>query len=365
MTPLSAEGLLYVAAAIGLLTLGVGVVTVATAGWYHRRDGRQAATRARLKDQLLERLFEPDPQWDGWVQGLSSGERRELRHVLERYLRQLRGTEHDRLCALARTLGIQDAAVRDLEVERKRVRALTWLALLNADVSVDRLRKYCTDTPRERAGAARILYESEAPEAGRLGTDLLVGEGDRPLSAFGLDTLYRLNDGTETPLLDLFPAAVEAWDTPVLVQVLLALRYASIDTQGDRLGWLPELVSHKSARVRATTVGVIERHGWRAPTRQRLDIEALVADADPSVRTNTYLLLVSWGDQQSAAQLRACLDRAFDQQLLEVVRALWLHPAAGLPEPTERTRPVVNWVRADGAVTGVRGRTWGVGAAWA
>ncbi|MBX0285974.1 hypothetical protein [Haloarcula salinisoli] len=362
---LSADVLLAAAVVIGVLTLGVGVVTVATAGWYHRRDGRRAATRARLKDRLLERLFEPDPQWDEWVGTLSPAERRQVRPVLERYLRQLRGSEHARLCELARTLGIQAEAKRNLAVGRKRIRALTWLALLDAPVPVDRLREYCTDTPRVRAGAARVLYESEAPEASRIGTELLFEDTDQPLSAFGLDTLYRLNDGAETPLLDQFPAALDAWDTPILVQTLLVLRYASIDAPSGRLDWLPDLLTHESPRVRATTIGVIERHGWRASTRDRLDIEALVADADPSVRTNTYMLLASWGDEQSAAQLRTALGGAFDSQLLDAVRALWLHPSAGLPEPTERTGPVVDWVRADAAITGQRGRLWGVGAAWA
>lgn len=364
-TAVLTERLLVVAAvAIAVVTLGVGLVTVATAGWYHRQRRRREAARDRMKGQFLERLFDPDPDWEGWVDGLSAAERRAVRTLLEEYLRQLRGSEHERLCELGRALGIQAAARRNLATPRKRFRALTWLALLEAEVPVERLSEYCLDTPRHRAGAARVLYENGHPDAGQTGTDLLVGDGDQPLSAFGLDTLYRLNEGDATPLLSLFPAAAEDWETPLLVQALFTLRYASVGDP-DRLEWLLDLLTHESPRVRTAAIAVVERHGWRGQFRQRVDVDRLVTDPDPSVRTDAYLLLASWGDDRSADRLRACLDGAFDTQLLALVRALSVHPRAGLPEPTERTRPVVDWVRADAAVTGERDRVWGGDSAWA
>jgi len=366
MTAVPTDGPLFVAAAvIALVTLLVGAVTMATAGWYQFQRRRRSPIRDRMKTGLLERLFGPEPGWTEWVDGLSRAERRELRAVLEEYLRKLRGTEHDRLCSLARALGIQAEAKRNLDRRRHRFRALTWLALLQEEVDPDRLVECCAGSPRERAGAARVLHESGHPEAGRAGTELLIGDGERPLAVFGLDTLFRLNDGAETPMLSRFPAAIEEWDRYLLIQTLVALRYVSFDEPAGSLDWLVELLDHESSRVRSTTVGVIERHSWRAAFREQVDVGALVTDPEPAVRRNSYLMLAAWGDEEAAERLHECVNIAFDQQLVEVVRALWLHPGAELPERTERVGPVVDWVLADAAVTGRGNRIWGDSAAWA
>lgn len=362
MRVLVTESLLVrVALGIAALTAVVGIVTLITAGWYHRRHRTEMALRDRLKNELLERLFEPDPGWRQWVETLSNPERRQLRQLLDGYLRQLRGTEHDKLRGLAVELGIPEEARRNLASGRKRFRALTWLALLNEPVGLDRLEQYCTDRPRDRAGAARVLYESFAPDAAQEGTELLLGDRTHPLSAFGLDTLYRLNNGSETPLLTV-ANEFDAWDERLVVQVLTVLRYCSIPSD-DRLGFLPELLTHESARIRAATVGVIERHGWHESFRARIDIGRLLADPDATVRSDSYLLLASLGDAWSAAWLqRTMTDESAD--LLALVRALSAHPRIELPEGNPRFDPFVDWVRAEDRVSRRR-RIWGVKAAWA
>ena len=360
---LTGSALFFAAAAIGIVTIAVGIATMATAVWFHYRGRRRESARKRVQSELFERLFAADPEWNPWVGTLSRVERRQLRTLLDEYLRQLRGTEHDRLCDLGSALGISERAKRNLSTDRKRLRALTWLALLEEPVEPERLERYCRDEPQHRAGAARVLHRSGHPDAPEIGTDLLVGDGERSLTAFGFDTLSQLNNGTETPLLASLEAGSDAWNERLLVQALLVLRHCNISDPGGRLGWLPALLTHDSPRVRAAAVGVLERHGWREQLEREIDIGALLGDVDGAVRRDTYLLLASWGDERSAALLRRALDTEDETDMLALVRALVSHPRIDPSEAPDRFEPFVQWVRADEAV-GRRRHVWGVSAAW-
>jgi hypothetical protein len=356
-------GLAWIAVGIALATLGVGAATMVVTIRHHLGSSRVESARDRVQAELFERLFATDPDWEAWIQTLSRAERRQVETLLEEYLRRLRGTEHARLRDLGTALGIPTRARRELADGGGRFRALTWLALLEEPVDPTRLEACCTDTPRHRAGAARVLYRSGHPDAAAAGTDILLGDGDRPLTAFGMDTLYRLNDGTDTPLLSRLESDADAWNQRLVVQALLVVRYCNIADPGERLGWLPEVLESESPRVRAAAVGVVERHGWRDHLQDEIDIEALLADPDPAVRRETYQLLASWGDERSAAWLREALETDTEQDMLALVRAFLVHPRTELPESIERLEPFVEWVRADESV-GRRRRVWGVSAAW-
>lgn len=358
---LADTALVWTALGIALLTLGVGAVTMGTAGVLQYRHRRNRTVEDRLRTELFERLFASDPEWDAWVGGLSRLERRRLRRLLEEFLRKLRGTEHRRLRGLGEALGVQARARRDLKRGRRRFRALTWLALLHESVEPDRLEACCTGDSQLRAGAARVLHEADHPDAPRAGTDLLVtGES---LTVFGLDTLYQLNEGTETPLLSLLETGVDDWNDRLLVQVLIVLRYCNIANPRGRLGWLPALLAHDSPRVRAAAVGVLERHGWREQFQAQVNIGALVSDPDASVRHDTYLLLASWNTEHSAGLLRGALESAPDEDLLALARACSLHSRVDLSALPARFDPYVEWVRGDEAVGRGR-RVWGVSTAW-
>lgn len=351
---------LGLAAVTGLL----GAVTITMAWWKGRKHDRVSETLDQLQEQLLERLFETDPDWNAWIAELSGVERRQLQLLTDQYLRRLRGTEFERLYELAEALGLPAQAKRDLDSGRGRFRALTWLALLQEPVTLERLKRCCTGTQRERAGAARLLFESNHADAPELGTNLLIGDGHQPLSAFGLDTLYRLNNGTETPILARVAEQGPELDTRLLVQVLMVLRFCSVSEPPERLALLGDLFDHETPQVRAATVGVIERHGWREPFQSRIDIDELLADPAPTVRYDVYHLLASWGSEESAALLRDALNAADDHELLAVMRAISIHPRASLPEPTGRLEQFVQWVKADEAVARRKEPKWGVGAAW-
>lgn len=357
--------LLWVAASISVVTVAVGAVTVSMAWWHTRKRRRATATREGLKGSLFERLFEPDPDWAAWIDDLSDAERKQLKPLIEAHLRRLRGSEYERLQQLAQQLGIQSKAKRDIEAGRNRFRALTRLALLEEPVDIDRLDDCCTETQRHREGAARLLFESDHPDGAAVGTELLIGAGTHPLSAFGMDTLYRLNNGARTPLLSSVPEDVTAWDSRLLVQVLTVLRYCSVSEAPEELGWLVETLAHDLPQVRAATVGVIERHGWREPFQRRIDIDSLLADPEPTVRYDVYQLLASWGSETSAAWLHEQLDVAEAREMLAVVRALWRHPRASLPDSNGRVEPFVAWVQAEALIDQRRERVWGVSAAWA
>ncbi len=360
---LTGSTLFLAAAAIGIVTIAVGIATMGTAVWFHYGGRRRKSARKRVQSELFERLFAADPEWNTWVGTLSRVERRQLRTLLDEYLRQLRGTEHDRLCELGQALGIPDRSRRNLSSDRKRFGALTWLALLEEPVEPDRLERYCRKEPQHRAGAARVLHRAGHPEAAELGTDLLVADGEQPLTAFGFDTLYQLNNGTETPLLESLADGFESWNERLLVQILLVLRHCNISDPGGRLEWLPALAAHDSPRVRAAAVGVLERHGWREQLERDVDIAALLDDVEGGVRQDTYLLLASWGNDRSAALLRLALDTEDETDMLALVRAFVSHPRIDPSAAPDRFEPFVEWVRADEAV-GRRRHVWGVSAAW-
>lgn len=353
--------LVWAAAAIALLALGVGLLTLGTSLWLYYTRGRNERVRETLRTELFERLFADDPDWEAWVETLSRVERARLRVLLDEHLRKLRGTEHDRLRGLASALGIPDRAARNVRRGQNQFRALTWLALLKEPVDPDRLASSCTMTPQLRAGAARVLHESDHPDAAVVGTELIVDSDS--LTAFGLDTLYRLNNGIETPLLDILAAEADEWDERLLVQVLIVLRYCDIADPDGRLDWLPPVLDHDSPQVRAAAVGVVERHGWREQFQTRIGIGTLLGDPEPAVRRDTYLLLSSWNTDRSAAWLRWALATADDVDGLALARAHLVHPRTDVSNSPQWLEPFVDWAVAEEAV-GRRRRMWGVSAGW-
>jgi hypothetical protein len=358
------EFLMWAATGITVVAFSVGGVTMVLSVWYQYRSRRREEIRERIQPELFERLFSAeDPEWSEWVETISKAERRQLEHLLDEYVRKLRGTERDRLRELGMALDIQNRARTNLEDDRKRFGALTWLALLEAPVDPERLEACCSESPRLRAAAARVLHEGDTPNGSRAGTELLV-DGDS-LTAFGMDTLYRLNNGTGTPLLSLLEADADTWNERLLVQVLIVLRYCNIADPGGRLEWLPELLEHDSPRIRAAAVGVLERHGWRETFQSRIDIETLLGDSEATVRHDTYLLLAAWNTEQSAVWLRRALTTVEEKtDTLALVRAYRAHSRTDLSVLPPRFDPFVEWVTADEAVSRHRS-VWGVSAAWA
>ncbi|OYR82829.1 hypothetical protein DJ84_09495, partial [Halorubrum ezzemoulense] len=151
--------------------------------------------RAALRGELLDRLYGRDePAWNEWVAGLSAVERDELESVLDAYLRQLEGRDAAELAELGTALGIPERARGEIADGDywDRSHALVWLALLRDAPDRDLLRAHCTETARERAAAARVLYAAGTDDCAATGADLLLRDDPDPFSVFGVDTLYRV-----------------------------------------------------------------------------------------------------------------------------------------------------------------------------
>lgn len=350
ITWILADAVRAVALGLTLMAIVLGSATILLSVVRARRDRRRKEKRDVVREELLDRLFEPDPQWDEWVNQLSSAERRELCWVLDAYLRRFRGAERESLCTLADALGIPDNARENLASGRGQFRSLTWLAALGEPIDYSVLETHCTDTPRERAAAARLLYEtaSDVEAAGRRGTDILVGDGSEPLSVFGLDTLYRLNRGAATPLLSNALAAADTWSLRFRIQVLIVLRVCHADAPDEHFEWILPLVSHESPRLRTAATLALEQHGRRPALREEIEVDDHFADPSLSVRQATYYALTAWGDENAAQWLKWALFTEQNQRgLLTVVRALATHPRVDSLSETGAIAPYQKWVRAE------------------
>lgn len=327
--------------------VGIGLVTYGLSVQRDRRDDLREDARDRVRHGLFDRLGGEEPGWEAWVGRLSHRERRALRGLLDGLLRDLRGREREQLVGLGLALGLDDRARANLGSDRihVRLRALAWLALLEEPVDENRLFETCADDPRTRAAAARLLHACDHPRAGEFGTSLLIWEGGRPLSVFGLDTLYVLNRAGSTPLLYRGSTDAADWDSALLVQVCTVLRHCpSTDAPTEAFDWLRGLLAHDSPTVRAAAVGAFAGRGWRPALRERIDAEALVADPDPAVREAAYGLLAAWGDRTATELLEGAVrGEENDRCRLVAVRSLY---GNGVDAGDGRTWA---WVRAEEA----------------
>jgi len=323
------------------LLLSVVVLTLGLSVREARQRRRRNAVRESLHDELLTRLYDAgDPEWEAWVGTLGATERDVLETLLDDHLRRLKGADVESLRALGDALGIEERARADRNAsdEFVRLRALTWLTLLRApsdDADAERPR-----TRRERAAVARWLYETDAdPDRG---IDALLGGADESLSAFGVDTLYRITERRPEAVV---AAARDRRDWPVdlITQVVLVCRYAGSGVAGTDLSWIVSLLEHEAVRVRVEAALTLATFGWRDPIADRALLERLTADESPRARAAVYTMLGAWGDPESTGVLREALaEESNDRARLAGARAL---VDAGVPEveTPEPARPARRW----------------------
>lgn len=345
-----------------VLILGGGIVAFFL--WTKFRQQKSKSLRKELQSELFERLFSSDPNWKTWENDLSRSERRELQTLLNDSLRKIEGEDYDRLRELASVLGIPERARRNLNNPGRRYRALTWLALLGESVEPHKVINACKENPKLRDAGARILLRSGHPDGPEKGTQLLVDNGTQPLTTMGMDTLYRLNNGVETPLLsDLEKGEIRNWNHSFLVQILLVLMNCMLSRALERPNWLFDLLEHKSSQVRLATVGVLQNLGWQEEIRRKIDIEQLIHDPDQNIRRKSYFLLASWGNETSLEWLRNTLDHEEPGDRFSIVKAFHLHPEGNLSELPDPFSNFVDWVRAERKVDSSR-RIWEMSKTW-
>lgn len=301
-----------VAAIIGSLVLSVLFLTVGLSLVRARNRRRREAVREHLRGGLLERLYDPgDPGWAEWVDSLSERERFVLENLLEEYLRELEGADVERLRGLGPALGINDRARTRLESgdAYARLDALTWFALLGDAPSVSTLERHCTGTSRERAAATRALYVTDRENVATVGVDLLLSDSPEPFSVFGVDTLYRVAETDPGPLFARTVADYRKWDPALQAQVLLVARRLNTVVGDADLSWIIDLAASPVERTRIEAIRTLGGFGWRQSLREQVDIDALVSDPSPMVRTSVYRMLGEWDDQNATdALLRTVAD---------------------------------------------------------
>ncbi|MFB6150408.1 MAG: HEAT repeat domain-containing protein [Haloarculaceae archaeon] len=304
------------------LVVGLALATAfyLTVGWSVYRsvaDDRRERVRDDLEDALLDRLFDPDADWDEWVAGLSGLERDVVESLLDEYLRELDGADADRLRGLGEALGIPDRARRRLEGgdEFDRLHALTWLTLLRRSEPF-RAAAFEPETARERATAARLLYECDALDGAGEGVSILLDDVDEALPVFGQDTLYRIAREEPGPLLAAADDDHSEWPTEVLTQVLAVCRYLDTSVESADLSWLTAALEADNEAVRANAARALGSFGWRAATRDGVFLDRATADPSPRVRAAVYEMLGAWGDDAAVALLADALATEEDPRAL-------------------------------------------------
>jgi hypothetical protein len=301
--------------------------------------------RAALRGELLDRLHGRDePGWDAWVAGLSAAERDELESVLDVYLRELDGRDAEQLAGLGRALGIDERSRRHIADGGywDRSHALVWLALLRDAPDRGLLRAHCTETPRERAAAARVLDAAGADDCATTGVDILLRDDPGPFSVFGVDTLYRVAEGDPSPFFERAAADFAAWPPALQRQVLLVVRHLTTVVGGADLSWVVGALSSPDRNVRAAAWRALGAYGWNRRLRDAVDLDLIPDEPAPAVRADAYRALGVWGDAAALAAIDAA-GPVDPDALAQVAAAETLVAQRGpdaAPEASEPPRPV-------------------------
>lgn len=311
-TPLTI-GVPPVALTVAVLVLAslLAAVVIVTVG-YSLREARsrrrRTPARAALRSELLDRLYgRDDPAWDEWAAELSALERDELESLLDVYLRELDGRDATELAGLGRALGINERARRDIAEGDywDRIHALVWLALLRDPPNRGLLEACCTDTPRERAAAARVLYAAATDDCATAGVDLLLRDEPSVFSVFGVDTLYRVAERDPTPFFERAVTDFDEWEPALQRQALLVVQHLTTVLGDADLSWVVGGLSNSDPRVRAAAWRALGAYGWNRQLRDVVNPEAILDDPDPSVRASAYRALGVWGDADAMGALEA------------------------------------------------------------
>ncbi|ELZ36198.1 hypothetical protein C471_15362 [Halorubrum saccharovorum DSM 1137] len=367
--PLS-RGLALAAVVLGSLLLAVVIVTVGYSLRAARSRRRRTPARETLRSELLDRLYgRDDPAWDEWVAGLSALERDELESLLDVYLRELEGGDADLLAELGTALGIDERARREIADGGywDRLHALVWLALLRDAPDRDLLETRCTDTSRERAAAARVLYAAGTDDCATAGVDLLLRDDPRSFSVFGVDTLYRVAERDPTPFFERVAADFDEWEPSLQRQALLVVRHLTTVVGGADRSWIVGALSSPDPSVRSAAWRALGAYGWDRGLRDGVDLSAIGEDPVPSVRANAYRALGAWGDGEATAAIESAATTDPDARA-QVAAAETLVANRGTDDPPSRRVPGSEWVAGPegvASVTDESAETEPFGAAWA
>jgi hypothetical protein len=342
----------WVTVALGAGVMTLGALTLGLAFHYGRRSRRLEACKPAVTRELSARLNESDPEWCNWVGDLSEYERRAARAVAERLLRQVRGSQRRDLRALVAELGVDEPWLRQRVTSGKlytKLRTLSWLALLDYPAVVSVALRTCTGTSKTRAALARVLHENDDPRSTRTGVDLLLWERTKPLSVFGLDTLYRITNRDPSYLLSVARSDAKSWADSLLVQVLTDIRHCQTTIAPRSIEWVTGCLDHDSPEVRSEALLVLAEYGWHTDLQSRVGVESHLADRSPKVRRAAYRLVGARNDGEALSALASAVQSEADGRsrlvgIRELRRLGWRVEPMNDPSPTFRR--TWRWVSA-------------------
>jgi hypothetical protein len=300
------------------LALAVSMfLTVGLSVYRSVQDTQRERVQPDLRDELLSRLFGQDPDWDGLVADCSRTERRVLESLLDEHLRELDGSDADRLRELGDALGIPDRARRRLGSgnEYRRLHALTWLTLLRRPEPYVE-SSFEPETPRERAAAVTLLQACDRLPDAETGVSLLLDGANEQFSVFGQDTLYRVAHIDPEPLLARASSHYRDWPEPLLAQVLAVCSQLETSVGDHGLEWVTAALETENEAIRAAAADTLGSFGWRASLRDQLFLERATDDPSPRVRAAVYEMLASWGDREAITVLLFALVEETDPRAL-------------------------------------------------
>lgn len=345
------------AATAGILFFVVASGTLGLACWRTYQEWRRDRVRKRMKSAVFAEMGADRSDWDRFVSERSQLERRILRNLVRRYLRDITGADRRPFLELARALEMGLRAKRQLASDDPvvRQRALTTLALVDQNVSMGEVLGAVRDCPLAREPAARLFYERSEdflfPK--RWGTRILLWQGNRVMSAYGAETLYRLNRNGGDAILRIGDQAADRLRTDLKVQVLGVLSRCQVTASVDRLDWVLELLDHPQPEIRGAALGVFAELGWRKAVRSEVPLSQLTRDRNPRVRRAAYRVLGQWGDPTAVRLLHQAL-REEDHPFARLVlcRAILLQDTEHAARHDGRDDPVWKWVTAERAAMG-------------
>lgn len=349
-------GLTVLAAFIAGVVLALSLATIGIGLHKRFRDRIETNTRRSVRGQFFERRRQPEPEWEVWIASLDEEQREQLIMLIDGFLRSVSGSQRDVYVTVANHLEMGERAVQTLAngsvLERKR--ALARLTVLEYPVSEEFILDTCIDDRGVREAAARLLYErrGEFDRPAALGTVLLLWDGQQPMTARGLQTLFELNDGRPIPLLSQGRWSGEKWETRLLTQVFEVLEKCQTTLDTDYFEWLLPLFDADEPRVRAGAIRAFKQVGWQESVRSDIPLRQLISDDDPRVRQSTYRVLAYWGDDRAEDTLEwAVIDEADPRSQLVAIRGLVSIGADPMEKHPAWPEASWAWVRAEIAVT--------------
>ncbi len=348
--------LALIAGSVATLVGGLSLLTLAVSVRARRRDRKRREARRTVRGELFEQRRHDDPDWEAWIGELSPRERTELATIIEQYLRTVSGHERRFYLGIARVLQMGEQANAALAGKDTvaRWRAIARLTVIDYPVPKRRVLQTSVGDQRSREASARLLAErhDEYRQPETLGVGLLIWHGDRPMTAWGLDTLYEHTDGNPTELLVQANRTAKTWDDTLLSQACIVLESSQITADASQFEWLFPLFDHENPRVRAATIRAFRQVGWQPALRERIPFRQLLAD-EPMVRRATYRVLAHWADRKAQELLEwAVIDEENQRAQLLAVRALASIETDINPNETYPAWPSASWdwVRAEIAV---------------